>query len=150
MWFDLYLAILISAWNSTKSAPLNGHDPKLLFRLISGFLMHGHSCPSYVLVSVETRSSSNTFSPNRMVTFLIFDSNVSTRATHTSSVHKLVIISLFITNVTFGWKRIKEKVDKWTRNEELILSNRRSTRSYILTYSKPKRWSLSGLSAEGF
>ena len=31
MWFDLHLVSLISAWNSTKSAPLNGHYPKLQF-----------------------------------------------------------------------------------------------------------------------
>ena len=31
MWFYLHLANQISAWNSTKSAPLNGHYPKLQF-----------------------------------------------------------------------------------------------------------------------
>ena len=31
MWFYLHLANLILAWNSTKSAPLNGHYSKLQF-----------------------------------------------------------------------------------------------------------------------
>ena len=31
VWFYLYLTNLILAWNSTKSAPLNGHYPKLQF-----------------------------------------------------------------------------------------------------------------------
>ena len=37
MWFYLHLANLILAWNSTKSAPVNGHYPKLLFSTYTWF-----------------------------------------------------------------------------------------------------------------
>ena len=37
MWFYLHLANLILAWNSTKSAPLNGHYPKLQFSTCTWF-----------------------------------------------------------------------------------------------------------------
>ena len=37
MWFYLHLANLILAWNSTKSAPLNGHYPKLQFPTYTWF-----------------------------------------------------------------------------------------------------------------
>ena len=37
MWFYLCLTHLILAWNSTKSAPLNGHHPKLQFPIFIWF-----------------------------------------------------------------------------------------------------------------
>ena len=37
MWFYLHLANLILVWNSTKSAPLNGHYPKLQFPTYTWF-----------------------------------------------------------------------------------------------------------------
>ena len=46
MWFDLHLANLILAWNSTKSAPLNGHYPKLQF---STYIWFSHA-QSHMLI----------------------------------------------------------------------------------------------------
>ena len=44
MWFCLHLANLILAWKSTKSAPLNGHYPKL-------------QCPTYTCFSLMALST---------------------------------------------------------------------------------------------
>ena len=43
MWFYLHVGSLILAWNSTKSASLDGLYPKLQFST-SDFLMHSHEC----------------------------------------------------------------------------------------------------------
>ena len=49
MWFYLHLANLILAWNSTKSAPLNGHYPKLQFSTFTGFSHAPSHFPAYDL-----------------------------------------------------------------------------------------------------